>query len=49
VGTSVVYFAQFYVDFVQEPVVLETLNHASLGRAEVVNISLEETGRKVTP
>jgi hypothetical protein len=49
VGASVVYFAQFYVDFVQEPVVLETLNHGELGRAEVINISLEETGKKVAP
>ena len=49
VGTSVVYFAKFYVDFVQEPVVLETLAHAELGRAEVINIALEEAGRKVSP
>lgn len=48
-GTSVAYFAQFYVDFVQEPVILETLTHGELGRAEVINITLEESGKKVAP
>lgn len=48
-GGLVCYYARYAVEFVQEPVVLETWDHATLGRAEVVACTLEELGQKVAP